>query len=87
MPPELTEEQRQALQDAHDSGPIMLIDPTNQTSYVLVRADLYDRYRALFEEAFDVREAYQAVDELAAKEGWDDPRMDAYDALDPRRPS
>jgi hypothetical protein len=86
MPPQLTEEQRQAIHDAHDAEPVVVIDPTNQTPYVLLRADLYDRYRALFEETFDVREAYQAIDELAAKEGWNDPSMDAYDALDPRRP-
>jgi hypothetical protein len=87
MTPQLTDEQRRALHDADDTGPVVVVDTTTQTSYVLLRADLYERYRALFSEEFDVREAYQAIDEVAGKEGWNDPSMDAYDALDPRRGS
>jgi hypothetical protein len=35
-------------------------------------------------EPFEVREAYAAMDAIAAKEGWLDPEMDVYDQLDPR---
>ena len=31
--------------------------------------------------------AYRAALEVFARDGWDDPEMDAYDALDPRRPT
>ena len=66
----------------------MVVDPSTQTPYVLVRADLYDRYRELFDEDFDVREAYQSIDEIAhGKKVGMIPSMDAYDALDPRKPS
>jgi hypothetical protein len=85
MTPQLTNEQLQALHDPQGTGPMVVVDPSTQTPYVLVRADLYDRYRALFDEDFDVREAYLSIDEIAAQEGWDDPDMDAYDALDPRK--
>ena len=86
MSPILTDEQRQALREADDRGPITVIDPATQMRYVLMRSDLYERYHALFtDELFDVREAYPAIDAIAAKEGWLDPQMDAYDQLDPRK--
>lgn len=86
MTPLLTDEQRQALYDAKGCAPVKVMDPATNTPYVLVRADLYDRCKALFEdEEFDVREAYSAMDEVARAEGWDDPEMDVYDQLDPRR--
>ena len=85
MTPQLTDEQRQALHEAHETGPVEVIDSATRISYVLLRADLFQRYRALFDEEFDVREAYPAIDVVAANEGWNDPSMDVYDALDPRR--
>ena len=30
------------------------------------------------EENFDIREAYPLMDEVARREGWDDPEMDSY---------
>ena len=67
MIPQLTDDQRHALHEAHDTGPIVVVDPTTATSYVMLRADLYDRYRMVFEEEFDVREAYRVIDEVAGK--------------------
>ena len=87
MSPMLTDEQRQALHEANDRGPVTIVDPDTQVSYVLMRADLYERCRTLFtDEPFDVREAYPHMDAVAAAEGWLDPEMDAYDRLDPRTP-
>jgi hypothetical protein len=31
------------------------------------------------EDDFDIREAYPLMDEVARREGWDDPEMDSYD--------
>jgi len=88
MTPNLTEEQRQAIHETNDRGPVTLVDPTTNTTYILMREDIYQRYRALFhEDEFQVRESYPLIDEVAGREGWNDPEMDAYDALDPRRPS
>lgn len=87
MSPILTDEQRQAIHEANDRGPVTVVDPATQVSYVLMRSDLYERCHALFtDEPFDVREAYPAMDAVAAQEGWLDPAMDAYDQLDPRKP-
>jgi hypothetical protein len=87
MSPNLSDEQRQALHEANDRGPITVVDPQTHVSYVLMRADLYERCQALFtDEPFDVREAYPHMNAVAAAEGWLDPEMDAYDKLDPRKP-
>ncbi len=85
--PSLTDEQRSALHAVDDRGPVRIVDSKTNRTYVLIRADLYDRYRALFTaDEFDVAEAYSAMDDVARREGWLDPEMDAYDWLDPQRP-
>jgi len=82
---ELSDQQREALGRA-TAGPVYLLDPVSHARYVLLRDETYERFRSLFEEdPFDVAEAYPLVGEVARKEGWDDPAMDAYDRLDPRR--
>ena len=83
---ELTSEQSNAM--ARDSEtPPRVLDPNTQTKYVLVREDLYDRVRRLFESDDDqqfVQDMTPHVMEVFGKDGWDDPAMDAYNELDPR---
>ena len=45
-------------------------------------ADVYDRIRAL---ADDTRAAYPLAMRVFGQDGWDDPQMDEYNVLDPRR--
>jgi hypothetical protein len=79
---ELTPEQRQELEEA---GPVAV--QTN-TGYVLVRKDVYERrIKGLLGDEDWTQDAYQAAMDLFARDGWDDPRMDVYDALDLRRTS
>lgn len=54
------------------------------TPYVLIRKDVYERLERLLDEDW-TGEAYRAAMEVFARDGWDDPRMDVYDELDPRR--
>lgn len=77
---ELTQEQRREL----EAGEAVI--STNST-YVLVRKDVYDHIKSLLDDAEWTRDAYQAAMEVFARDGWDDPRMDVYDELDPRRDS
>ena len=85
MTPELSEQQRQAVRE-RPGVPVCVVDATTQAHCVRLPDATYQRVRALFEEdPFTVDEAYPLMDEVAAKEGWDDPGMEAYEALDPRR--
>jgi hypothetical protein len=54
---ELTEQQQQTLDREQ---PPRLIDPRNNTAYVLVRADVFERLKDLVEDAEDqvLREAW-----------------------------
>lgn len=66
---ELTEQQRLT---AAAGDPPTLTDPATGTEYVLVRADVYARLRAV-------------VDGATRRAGWDDPALDAYERY--RKPS
>ena len=68
---ELTEQQRQVLSTAGDT-PLTVTDPGTSTEYVLVRADVYAKLRAV-------------VDGMTKRAGWDDPALDDYERY--RKPS
>jgi len=50
--PILTPEQKQAVREA-GQGPVRLEDPETHQSYVILRAEIYERMRALTEEEID----------------------------------
>jgi hypothetical protein len=77
----LTPDQRQEVQKAAEE-PVRIADPETQNEYVILRADVYDRIRAL---ADDTRAAYPLAMTVFRQDGWDDPQMDGYNVLDPRR--
>ncbi|HEV3260063.1 MAG TPA: hypothetical protein VG013_24605 [Gemmataceae bacterium] len=79
---ELTPEQSQELTGPE---PARAVDPETKRTYVLLPAEQYERFKDLLQD-FDAREAYPLMDEVAAKEGWDDPEMDSYDVY-ARKPS
>ena len=83
---ELTLEQRQAVAQEKEA-PLRVVDPVSQARYVLVREEVYDRVKRLFDADDDsqfVRDLTPQVLELFGREGWDDPAMDVYNDLDPR---
>jgi hypothetical protein len=61
----LTEEQQRAL-DAPGDEPVRLVDPRTNETYVLVKAEVFDRMR-------------QVVDGFTRAAGWDDPELDVYE--------
>ena len=84
---ELTLEQRQAVAQQGEIPP-RAVDPDTHTTYVLIREEVYTRVKALLNEEEDnqfLREMYPHVMEVFEREGWDDPAMDIYNDLDPRR--
>jgi hypothetical protein len=84
MTPQLTDDQRQAL-DVRGGSPIYVLDAVTNTSYVLLRAEIYERFRAVFEEEFDPRETYPFVDRVMAEDDANDPALASYQNLPPGR--
>jgi hypothetical protein len=83
---ELNEQQQHALDTVRDEPP-RLVDPRTNESYVLVRADVYDRLRALLVDN-DLPSDEEKRRQLAAsgeRAGWADPEMDVYDNYDENR--
>jgi hypothetical protein len=74
----LTAEQRQAIES---NGHIAIDDG----AYVVVKATAFERLRSLLEaRPLSIEEQKAVVAHIGKKAGWDDPRMDMYNDLDPR---
>ena len=57
---------------------------------MLIPEEIYARVKALLDEEEAnqlLRDMYPHVMEVFGREGWDDPAMDIYNDLDPRRHS
>lgn len=66
--------------------PIRVSDPKRLEHFVLVRTEVYDRLRPLFEDVpVGEEERKFQLQEFGKRAGWDDPLMDIYEDLDPRR--
>ena len=79
-------ELRDVLAAAGDE-PVRLTDPVTRTEYVVLPAE---RFEQLTPTEYDdgpltAEEKRAAVAHLGRKLGWDDPAMDVYNELDPRR--
>jgi hypothetical protein len=86
MPTQLTAEQRNDLQE-HDNKPVQVVDPVTNAIYFLVAGDVFERFRALFDdEPFDIRETYGIQSAVAGRTGWDDPEMAVYDNFEAHNP-
>jgi hypothetical protein len=73
---ELTEQQVQAIAAAGKT-PAVVVDPKTQTSYVLVRQDLYQRLTEYDDSPWTDEEMELLVWEAGKEAGWED--MDEYD--------
>ena len=86
---ELTLEQRQAVAQQGEK-PLRAVDPDTHITYVLLPEEIYARVKVLLGEEGDpqfLQEMHPYVMEVFGREGWDDPAMDIYNDLDPRRQS
>jgi hypothetical protein len=77
---------QEAIRSSEDQ-PIRLTDPETKTEYVLLPAELFDQARELFYEHSTLSPDEKRALMLRAglRAGWDDPEMDVYNELDPRR--
>ena len=81
---ELTEPQQQALDTA--PSPPRVVDPRTNRTYVLVAVELYDRLKNLLDSGPLTEDERRVILQgVWRRANWDDPRMDDYDALEPRK--
>jgi hypothetical protein len=53
----------------------------NDTDYVVIRADLYERVKSVFDDSpLTKGERLQLLQEFGKRAGWKDPEMDVYEA-------
>ena len=75
----LSPEQRQAIES---NGHVAIDDG----AYVVVKAAVYERLRSLLVAGpLSIEEQRAMIAQVGKRAGWDDPRMDVYNDLDPRR--
>jgi hypothetical protein len=86
VPLHLSDEQRLALGADPSLPAVPVFDPVGNQVYYLVPAAMYERLRQQ-EPDDDLTAVYPLLNDVASAEGWDDPEMDAYNQLDPRRAS
>jgi hypothetical protein len=87
MPIRLTEEQWADVVHGGEAPP-RVSDPSQSTKFVLVQEHIYERFKSLFEEdPVTAEERLFQIQQFGKRAGWDDPAMDVYDELDPRRTS
>ena len=82
----LTEELQQAVQAAN-AQPVRLVDPETRLEYVVLPAEVFDRVQHVFYDAnpLTIEEQRALLVQVGLSVGWDDPEMDVYNELDPRR--
>jgi hypothetical protein len=75
----LSPEQRQLIES---NGHVVIDDG----AYVVVKAAAYERLRSvLTTDPLSIDEQKAMIAHIGKRVGWDDPRMDVYNELDPRR--
>ncbi len=72
---ELTEQQRRELSDPEP----VAIDPQTQQTYVLVRREAYERFKALLAlDDYDPEEGAGTINEVMAEDDAKDPYLESY---------
>ncbi len=83
----LPNELRDAVAAAGD-GPVRLTDPETRAEYVVLPAERYDRLLGPIgydDGPLTPEERHFLIRQAGERAGWDDPEMDIYDELDPRK--
>ena len=83
MKTKLPDELRLVLEQ-DGATPVHVVDAATNTCYVILRADQYEKVKAVFErddQDFDAREAYPFVDEVMREDDADDPALKSYQSF------
>ena len=85
----LTKEIQKALKDSQED-PVKLVDPETKAEYVVLPVETFELMRkGVYYDDGPITEEEQTalLIEFGLRAGWDDPEMDVYNDLDPRRES
>lgn len=82
----LSEELLQAVKDSKDNF-VRLVDPETKAEYVVLPAEIFAQMQVkqYDDTPLTEEETNALLVELGLSMGWDDPEMDVYNELDPRR--
>ncbi len=83
MTTNLSDELRQAVEQ-EGKRPVHVVDVMTNIHYVLMRCDVYEKEKALFEgeeHDFNPREAYPFLEKVMREEDMDDPTIDGYQSF------
>ena len=83
----LSKEIQEAVQKSEDNL-IRLIDPETNVEYVVLPAETFEQMRngVYYDDSPLTEEEQNALlVEFGLRAGWDDPEMDVYNDLDPRK--
>jgi hypothetical protein len=80
----ITPELRQEIEKSGDQ-PVRLSDPETHAEYVVLKAEVYERLQSLLAGPLSIDEQRAVLRHAGERAGWDDPAMDVYNDLDPRR--
>ena len=83
----LSKEIQQAIQDSQET-PVRLVDPETNVEYVVLPAETFEQMQkgVYYDDGPITEEERLALFiEAGLRAGWDDPEMDVYNDLDPRR--
>lgn len=82
----ISKELRQAVQNSKDNL-VRLVDPETNAEYVVLPAETFAQMQEkLYDDGPLTREEKRALlVQAGLRAGWDDPEMDVYNELDPRR--
>ena len=70
---------------AMEGVPVLATDPETKEVFVVMKRELYERIRSLFEDVpITEQERLFQIRQFGKRAGWDNPEMDDYDSLDPR---
>ena len=80
MSPELSPELSQAILQSHGGEPLRVVDPHTKTTYVLVKAETYDRLQRVLSDD-DPRVAYPSIDAAMQDDDQHDPLLAGYQSV------
>jgi hypothetical protein len=88
MTTKLSDDLRQAI-DNEGGGPVHLVDAVTNVHYVLLRAEQYEKVKAIFEHEdrdFNPREAYPFVEHVMREDDANDPTLSSYQSFIKQKP-